>query len=358
MKSPFCKLTVDRSVLCLCNRPKRCRIWRIRIFRRLDKDIMTKKTTSVISSEDPIIPSFGTPVLLKAPGRLLSHVITCAAINRRQQLQSTSCPTRFLHLLSSGFCLCLHLCLSWFHCSLALLLSYVEQNPGPDSKFLCLICGKSVISNQDGLQCDGCDNLFHRKCESVSKSVYVSLAKSDDEWYCGWCALPNLLDSFFECDTVLDISSPDDTVSQPKPQDVAHIPMVKQGLLVVHLNCRSVYSKLKDLLIGWLGGGHNVALGLSETWLSESVDDAVVGVDGYEVYRRDMVGKAGGGVLVFVSNIIKSVKRMDLEVEGVELIWVEVTVSGRHFLVGDVHRPPSPPPQVIPRMARLTAYRY
>lgn len=117
-----------------------------------------------------------------------------------------------------------------------------------------------------------------------------------------------------------------------------------------------MYSKLKDLLIGWLGGGHNVALGLSETWLSESVDDAVVGVDGYGVYRRDMVGKAGGGVLVFVSNIIKSVKRMDLEVEGVELIWVEVTVSGRHFLVGDVHRPP--PPQVIPRMARLTAYRY
>ena len=37
-------------------------------------------------------------------------------------------------------------------------------------------------SNQDGLQCDGCMNWFHRKCESMSRST-MNHAKSDEEWF-------------------------------------------------------------------------------------------------------------------------------------------------------------------------------
>lgn len=132
--------------------------------------------------------------------------------------------------------------------------------------------------------------------------------------------------------------------SQPQPQDVVQTADYNKGLFIVaHLNCRSLYPKLdemKDLLTRWTGSGQNVVLGLSKTWLSESVDDGVVSVDGYIIHRRDGVGKAGGGVLIFASDNIKSARRRDLEVAGIELIWVEVRIAGRCLLVGNVYRPP------------------
>ena len=87
--------------------------------------------------------------------------------------------------------------------------------------------------------------------------------------------------------------------SQPHTQDVVLTAGYNQGLLVAHLNCRRLYPKLdeiKDLLTQWTGSGQNVVLGLSETWLSESVNDAVVSFDRYTIHRRDRFGKAGGSV--------------------------------------------------------------
>ena len=74
---------------------------------------------------------------------------------------------------------------------LLLLAGDIEVNPGPSYKHPCSPCDKPVKSNQDGIQCDGCDFWFHRQCEYLSKSAYLSLSNSNEACLCSVCALPN-----------------------------------------------------------------------------------------------------------------------------------------------------------------------
>lgn len=65
-----------------------------------------------------------------------------------------------------------------------------------------------------------------------------------------------------------------------------------------------------------------MVLGLSETWLDGTVMDAEVGIPGFKIFRRDR--NRGGGVMVYVSEQFKTVRREDLEDDAVEALWMEV----------------------------------
>lgn len=43
-------------------------------------------------------------------------------------------------------------------------------------------------------------------------------------------------------------------------------------------------------------------IGISETWLSESISSEAVGVDGYSFVRCDRENRRGGGVGLYISN--------------------------------------------------------
>ena len=43
-------------------------------------------------------------------------------------------------------------------------------------------------------------------------------------------------------------------------------------------------------------------LGVCETFLDNKVDDALLQIDDYVFERKDMSGKSGGGILVYISN--------------------------------------------------------
>ena len=69
---------------------------------------------------------------------------------------------------------------------------------------------------------------------------------------------------------------------------------------------------------------------------------------GYSIFRRDRVGKIGGGVLVAVKSNIHATRRMDLERENVELVVVEfATESNKTALLYTFYRPPNSCPDVI-----------
>ena len=80
-------------------------------------------------------------------------------------------------------------------------------------------------------------------------------------------------------------------------------------------------------------------MGLSETWLDESVDDAEIDMTGFRVYRKDR-NRNGGGVAVYVSDDVKSVRRYDLEEEGVEALWIQVKMKKLQVLICNMYRPP------------------
>ena len=84
------------------------------------------------------------------------------------------------------------------------------------------------------------------------------------------------------------------------------------GVVVSHLNVRILLPKQDELqtLLEHCSTFH--VMGLSETWLDESVDDAEIDMTGFRVYRKDR-NRNGGGVAVYVSDDVKSVRRYDLE---------------------------------------------
>ena len=96
----------------------------------------------------------------------------------------------------------------------------------------------------------------------------------------------------------------------------------RDSLVVSHLNIRSLSSKLDELrdLLG-RESGLSMAFGVSETWLDGTIADAEVEIAGFRSYRRDR-GVRGGGIMVYVSEVVKSMRRQDLEAEGMEIVWI------------------------------------
>lgn len=60
------------------------------------------------------------------------------------------------------------------------------------------------------------------------------------------------------------------------------------------------------------------------------------------MYRKDRrSAQRGGGVVIFVSNSLKNIRRDDLELDDIEAPWVEVKFSKTNLLICNVYRPPN-----------------
>ena len=85
-----------------------------------------------------------------------------------------------------------------------------------------------------------------------------------------------------------------------------------------------------------------VIFGITETWLDPTISEGELAIPSYEIHRRDRNStNRGGGVLLYVSEDCKSKRRMDLEDGSVEVVWVELRLSKKSFLVGNMYRPPN-----------------
>ena len=93
---------------------------------------------------------------------------------------------------------------------------------------------------------------------------------------------------------------------------------------------------------------HIDIFGLCETFLSESVDNDILNLDGYTFERKDRheintaSANKGGGVLIYLSNNLNYIRRKDIESPDIESIWVEIMLrNSKSFLVCSVYKPPS-----------------
>ena len=78
---------------------------------------------------------------------------------------------------------------------------------------------------------------------------------------------------------------------------------------------------------------------ISETHLDNKIDDNSVDIPGYTIFRKDR-NRHGGGVALYIDNIIYSTRRLDLEINGLELVWVEYHLNSKKHLIGCCYRPP------------------
>lgn len=114
----------------------------------------------------------------------------------------------------------------------------------------------------------------------------------------------------------------------------------------MHLNIQSIVPKI-DLINLEL---RNLdILCFTETWLKPSIGDDSITLDSFHApFRCDRVDRHGGGVAVYVKKHLHVQRRNDLEVPGLESVWIELKLKNNHsVLIGTFYRPPDSRNQVF-----------
>ena len=104
---------------------------------------------------------------------------------------------------------------------------------------------------------------------------------------------------------------------------------------IFHLNTRSVRNKL-DHLSDMVDSYH--ILCFSETHLDNSVDSSNLLIEGFDESIRKDRTQHGGGVMIYLSNLLKYKRRLDLESQHLETIWVEIKFSSHDILICCLYR--------------------
>ena len=99
------------------------------------------------------------------------------------------------------------------------------------------------------------------------------------------------------------------------------------GLKCVSLNSRNIMNKKSELNIIV----HDIdphILGITESWANKDITDAELGLEGYVMFRKDSMGRRGGGVLVYVKYTIPAYEiQLREEADCEEAIWCKLVTG-------------------------------
>ena len=138
--------------------------------------------------------------------------------------------------------------------------------------------------------------------------------------------------------TVSDISTDNDlSSSSTNTSDICTD--LSHNLSLVHYNVQSIKPKL-DILYAELFGFD--ILTFSETWLDDTVPSSeLLFSDFHPPERKDRANDRHGGVIAYVKQNIPLKRRTDLELNGIECIWIQITLKHKPVLIGTFYRPPN-----------------
>ena len=130
------------------------------------------------------------------------------------------------------------------------------------------------------------------------------------------------------------INSPSHTL--PELQDM----LSTKGLSILHQNIRGLLAN-KGNVCRVLDDFHKIQiLSLSETHLSTN-DEPQAQIDGYSFISKPRKSAKGGGVGAYISSSVPYHRRLDLELDDIECLWIEVLFpKSKGFLIGFIYRPP------------------
>ena len=119
------------------------------------------------------------------------------------------------------------------------------------------------------------------------------------------------------------------------------------------MNICSLWKKLDSIKIALDSQFDIDVLGLSETWLTQSLIDSLVNIKNYELLRLDRnwcdvnnnTVKRGGGTCLFISNKLKftthDVQPYNISCQNIECQWVKIILQKkRNVIIGNLYRPP------------------
>ena len=69
-------------------------------------------------------------------------------------------------------------------------------------------------------------------------------------------------------------------------------------------------------------------IALSEPWLSDNVSTDEIMLRNYQrPFRKDTVDNSYGGVIIYVKESISCKRRLDLEIDELDCIWLEMKLK-------------------------------
>ncbi len=114
---------------------------------------------------------------------------------------------------------------------------------------------------------------------------------------------------------------------------------ISNHISFVHYNVQSIALKLEVLFAELCDFD---ILAFSETWLNPSVIPSDLLFDSFQPpERKDRTGDSHGGVILYIKDNIHYKRRSDLEIIGIECIWIELVLLTKHILFGVYYRPPN-----------------
>ena len=83
-------------------------------------------------------------------------------------------------------------------------------------------------------------------------------------------------------------------------------------------------------------------LAFSGTWLNSSItnDDFLLQLY-HSTERKDRISDSHGGIMIYVRDTSHYISRRELELQGIECLWIELTLKHKHILFGLFYRPPN-----------------
>lgn len=127
---------------------------------------------------------------------------------------------------------------------------------------------------------------------------------------------------------------------------ISRCAQAQNGLRICHLNIRSLSNtKFEEIRSSLISGAKRCVdvLILTETWLNSNIQDSEIYISGYNIERRDRIGKKGGGVMMYIADDITYNRDLSIESRDLELLCIRVNPYKSNcplFLVG-LYRPDS-----------------
>ena len=113
------------------------------------------------------------------------------------------------------------------------------------------------------------------------------------------------------------------------------------GYKCVCLNARSIVNKRNELNI-MVEDTHPHIIGITESWATPDISDAELGMTGYVMFRKDRIGRRGGGVILYIKESIQAYEiKLEKEAECEEALWCNIVSGNSTLTVGLVYRSPN-----------------
>lgn len=134
------------------------------------------------------------------------------------------------------------------------------------------------------------------------------------------------------------------------PRVVMNCALPSDKLNLCHINIQSLcarqMTKFNELKLCVVDSKIDI-LCLTETWLTDNINDNVIAIDGYKLIRNDRKYSRGGGICVYFRNdiVCSVVSQSELTVamddsNTTEYLFLEVVYKQNKFLLGTFYNPP------------------